>query len=147
MNTQQRISTRQKKPTIKSVEKKIKKPQLKVKKINMDNIIVEQFKKFTGNSTLIPPKEDEYSTIKFNVNSTMDLNTKYNVYFTNSEDGILLSCNCGDKWKVNPRRNNCKHIGDIIYSFIKKYVENSSKLATEMDDINNLFEFIMSKKE
>ncbi len=60
----------------------------------------------------------------FNVVSSTDDTKVYTVSISNGFNGIKYECNCGDQWDVEPRRNNCRHIGGVIANMMKIFVFN-----------------------
>ncbi len=115
--------------------------KLELNKKNADKKTVKKRKdienKLSGFIDLVQPTFTQESTnfmnncVSFIVNSSTDHTKMYNVSIINGSDGIQFECNCGDRWAVTPKRNNCKHIGGVISSFIEIYVKNHfNKMAS-----------------
>ena len=77
--------------------------------------------------TNVQPDAGVPNETAFIVQSESDKSKLYHTKVFNNANGINFECNCGDQWNINPRRNNCKHIGGMIANLLKTYVENHNK--------------------
>jgi len=163
-----RMSNKMSIDTIKSINQSIKKKRIaKIEKITkskkiqkprtaknpiIDDIFIERVfnKNIVDYANVMTPQDttnnSTNNSISFDVISSTDGNTKYTVKI-NSLNGIEFECNCGDKWNIIPRRNNCKHIGCLIANIIKKYVNNSKSnkntqisVSSNDDDVSDILD-------
>lgn len=74
-------------------------------------------------------KPSIYNKTSFVVKSATQRDKEYIVQIMNGYEGILFECTCGDQYHVEPKRNNCKHIGGVISNIIKEYVKNNYVVA------------------
>ena len=77
--------------------------------------------KFT-NDDLVQPSALQSNVVSFLVASSSS-DKQYIVTLKNSSDGVHFECNCGDQWGINPRRNNCKHVGGVVGTIMKSFVK------------------------
>lgn len=78
-----------------------------------------------NNDLLLPNNTDNIQCMTFNTKSTTMVNTSHQVKMYYGSNGIQFSCTCGDRWKINPPYNNCKHIGSIIANMVTVFVQNN----------------------
>lgn len=100
----------------------------------------------------INPSDDQDNQVNFTVNSSRDSKKKYQTKIINDSTGFRFECNCGDQYGV-PTRDHCRHIGTVITSMLKRYVDLSLKKPeakipstvneTNMSELESMFSNFM----
>ena len=101
--------------------------------------------KLNSKKCYVKTSDQKKNAVVFDVTSATNNGTIYQINLSNTLQGVNFECSCGDQWNINPKRNNCKHIGSMLATLIRTYVQNhiTTKDDINMDDLLDKFKTIL----